>query len=92
MNLSPEDGWVDAQRIRSVFTIVLRQLDELLPRSERLPIKAAVMELVERARADILKHRVMPEDFPKAPGKRQEPTPDSAAAHKARVDGIKGRS
>ncbi len=91
-NLSPEDGWVDAQTIRNVFQHTMRRLDELLPSSQRLPVKDLVTELVESAKYALLKHRKTLEELQGARTQvKTEAAPSQKEAHEKRLQTLRQR-
>lgn len=86
-----EEGWVEAQVIRNVFQHSLRKLDEMLPTSERFPIKDLVTELFEKAKFEILKHRKDGYELLKRHPELKTDTPNQKEAHDRRIQAMKTR-
>jgi hypothetical protein len=92
-DLDFEAGYIDQAVVRNVFTVTLRKLDELVPSSERYPVKQLVTELFESAKYAILKQRkTIPEILGKTPMElKGEAVPSQKEGHDKRLAAMKGR-
>ncbi len=92
-DLDLENGLIDAQVVRNVFTHTLRKLDELLPNSQKMPIRELVTELFEGAKYAILKHRKTPQEIFQtiAPELKMDNGPNQREAHEKRLQTMKNR-